>query len=167
MTTLATLALVYGERSATKSAPTYIKSGFQWISQTKPDDEAQSLALRLLLATHLKRPRQELVPWIKLIEERQNTGGGWSQIPNEGSDAWATGQALYALAHSGVAATNATVARGQSFLVRTQSTDGSWPMKSRPTKPGASGAKNLMPITGAGSAWAVMGLVTSKPADGN
>jgi hypothetical protein len=34
-------------------------------------------------------------------------------------------------------------------------------MESRPTKPGAKGASNLIPITGAGAAWAVLGLVRS------
>jgi hypothetical protein len=82
------------------------------------------------------------------------------------SDAWATGQALYALAHAGVKPDDAAVARGQAFLVKTQREDGSWPMTSRPTAPGGKGARSLIPITGAGSAWAVLGLVRSAgPAD--
>jgi hypothetical protein len=54
------------------------------------------------------------------------------------------------------------IARGQAYLIKTQRDDGSWPMTSRPTKPGGDGTKNLVPITGAGSAWAVLGLVRSR-----
>jgi 3-methylcrotonyl-CoA carboxylase alpha subunit len=36
------------------------------------------------------------------------------------------------------------------------------PMTSRPTKPGGKGATSLIPITGAGSAWGVLGLVRSR-----
>ena len=32
-------------------------------------------------------------------------------------------------------------------------------MTSRPTKPGGEGSTSLIPITGAGSAWGVLGLV--------
>lgn len=78
------------------------------------------------------------------------------------SDAWATGQALYALAHTGLKPAEPVIARGQAFLIKTQREDGSWPMTSRPTKPGSEGSKSLIPITGAGSAWAVLGLVRSR-----
>ena len=36
------------------------------------------------------------------IKERQNADGGWSQANDMASDVWATGQALYALAHAGI-----------------------------------------------------------------
>jgi Squalene-hopene cyclase C-terminal domain len=78
------------------------------------------------------------------------------------SDAWATGQALYALAHAGIKANEPVIARAQAFLVKTQRDDGSWPMTSRPTIPGGKGSTSLIPITGAGSAWAVLGLVRSR-----
>ena len=78
------------------------------------------------------------------------------------SDAWATGQALYALACAGVGPSEPSVIRGQAFLVRTQRTDGSWPMTSRPTKPGGPGSSSLVPITAAGTAWAVIGLARSS-----
>ncbi len=78
------------------------------------------------------------------------------------SDAWATGQALYALAHAGLKSDQPAIRRGQEFLVKTQRDDGSWPMTSRPTKPGGEGSTSLIPITGAGAAWAVIGLAKSE-----
>jgi hypothetical protein len=78
------------------------------------------------------------------------------------SDAWATGQAPYALAHVGVKSDEPAIRRAQAFLIKTQRADGSWPMKSRPVKHGGEGSKSLIPIAGAGSAWAVLGLVRSR-----
>ena len=75
---------------------------------------------------------------------------------------WATGQALYALAHANLQSDDPVIARGREFLIKMQRDDGSWPMTSRPSKPGGDGSKSLIPITGAGSAWAVLGLVRSQ-----
>ena len=47
------------------------------------------------------------------------------------SDAWATGQALYALAHLGRAADREAILGGQAFLIKTQRDDGSWFVKTR------------------------------------
>jgi len=118
--------------------------------------------LRLILWKKLERPEKEIRDLVVRIKERQNRDGGWSQSKEMESDAWATGQALYALAHAGLKADDAVIARGRAFLVKTQSEDGSWPMTSRPTKPGGKGATNLIPITGAGSAWATLGLISSR-----
>lgn len=79
------------------------------------------------------------------------------------SDAWATGQALYALATAGFKHDDEMIARAHRFLVQTQKEDGSWPMTSRPTtRAGDTGSKSLIPITGGGSAWAVIGLARSR-----
>lgn len=78
------------------------------------------------------------------------------------SDAWATGQAIYALAHAGFKSDASIIARAHAFLIRTQREDGSWPMTSRPIKPDGKGATSLIPITGGGSAWGVLGLVRSR-----
>lgn len=62
----------------------------------------------------------------------QRSDGGWSQIATLESDAYATGQALTALAESGTVAVNDSVyQRGTKFLLRTQLEDGSWHVRSR------------------------------------
>src|SRR5207244_13192067 len=81
--------------------------------------------------------------------------------------AWETVQARYAPAHAGAESEEPAIRRAHAFLIKTQRGDGSWPMTSRPVKPGGPGSKSLMPITGAGSAWAVLGLVWSRPAPGH
>jgi N-acyl-D-amino-acid deacylase len=160
-TALATLALLPGAASGDENAKIARDKGVQWLIEDQIDDDSQTMALRLVLWQRLGRPTQELEPLASRIQARQNEDGGWSQTNDMPSDAWATGQALYALAHAGFKSNNPALQRGYAFLVNTQREDGSWPMTSRPTKPGGEGGKNLVPITGAGAAWAVMGLVRS------
>ena len=73
------------------------------------------------------------------------------------SDAYATGQTLYVLARAGLNPEAACLRRGVAFLTRTQLSDGGWPMASRVK------AKNLVPIKGAGTAWAVLALIRASP----
>ena len=162
MTTLATLAVLPAALAGDDTARAARDRGVQWLAATKTNDDPQSIALRLVLWKRLGRPAEELVPLVQRIKERQNADGGWSQTKGMASDAWATGQALYALAHAGVQPGEPTFERARSFLVKTQREDGSWPMTSRPIPPGSEGSKSLVPITGAGSAWAVLGLVRSR-----
>ena len=54
------------------------------------------------------------------------------------------------------------VARAQAFLIKAQREVGSWPMTSRPRAQLGIRATSLVPIIGAGSAWAVLGLVRSR-----
>jgi hypothetical protein len=65
----------------------------------------------------------------------QRADGGWAQRDELGSDAYATGQALYALATGGGASpTDAAFRRGITFLLSTQQADGSWYVRSRAVK---------------------------------
>jgi hypothetical protein len=161
LTALAALACLPAATAGDKEAKAALDKAVKWLAGTKTDDDPQSLALRLVLWTRLGRPAAEWEPLARRIKERQNADGGWSQANGIACDAWATGQALYALAHAGIKADEQAIARGQAFLLKTQRLDGSWPMTSRPTAPGGKGSTSLIPITGAGSAWAVLGLVRS------
>jgi hypothetical protein len=156
--TLATLALLPldGDAKAVRD------KGVRWLADTRAGDDPQAVALRLTLWARVGRPADEYQPLVKRIRDTQNADGGWAQAKGLASDAWATGQALYALAHAGVKADDPAIARAQGFLVKTQRADGGWPMASRPARAGDTGAKNLIPITGAGSSWAVLGLVRSR-----
>lgn len=50
----------------------------------------------------------------------QRADGGWGQMPTLASDAYASGQALYALHAAGVSADAPTYRRGTDYLLRTQ-----------------------------------------------
>lgn len=136
--------------------------GIAWLARADADDgELQTLVVRLIVWQRMKKPESERSALSRRLVERQNADGGWSQTKQMPSDAWATGQALYALAQATDDLDKASLARGRAFLVRTQRDDGSWPMTSRPLKPGGKGSESLIPIAGAGSAWGVLGLVRS------
>jgi ankyrin repeat protein len=65
----------------------------------------------------------------------QRPDGGWAQRDELASDAYATGQAIYALSvAAGVPRTSAALQRGVAFLLSTQQADGSWYVRSRAVK---------------------------------
>jgi ankyrin repeat protein len=94
----------------------------------------------------------------------QRSDGGWPQNRNLASDAYATGEALWALREAGVLKpADAEYRRGVEFLLATQWPDGSWYVRSR--------APKFQPyfesgfpfghdqwVSAAGTAWAVMAL---------
>ncbi|MBC7855956.1 MAG: terpene cyclase/mutase family protein [Pirellulaceae bacterium] len=161
MTALATLALLPAA-AGDEEAKVARDKGVKWLAETKTDDDPQSVAMRLLLWSKLGRPREEIEPLITRIKERQNADGGWSQTKDMESDAWATGQALYALAHAGIKPEDPVIGRAQAFLIKTQKENGSWPMMTRPTKTGDPVTPGQIAIHGGGSAWGVLGLVRSR-----
>ena len=65
----------------------------------------------------------------------QRADGGWSQTPDLKSDAYATGQTLFALVQAGgLVPTDAAYQKGIKFLLSTQHADGSWYVRSRAPK---------------------------------
>ncbi len=65
----------------------------------------------------------------------QRKDGGWGQNPNLPSDAYATGQSLWALREAGLLHSSDPVyQRGAKFLLDTQWEDGSWFVRSRAVK---------------------------------
>ena len=56
----------------------------------------------------------------------QRADGGWAQLPSMSSDAYATGQALFALHAAGMTANEPVYRKGVDYLLRTQLEDGTW-----------------------------------------
>jgi hypothetical protein len=127
-----------------------------WLAANRDKTSRQGRNLRLLMNLREGKSAGELTHAIDAITAEQNADGGWSQTPELASDAYATGQTLYVLARAGIKPGATIMRRGVDFLTRTQHEDGSWPMLSRVN------AKNLNPITAAGTAWAVLGLIRSS-----
>jgi hypothetical protein len=133
-----------------------------WLRKTEPTDSTQATALRLLLDVRTGKSAKELQVGIDRLLSRQNSDGGWSQVKDSPSDAYATGQALWALSFVGVKNDRPEIGRAVSFLVANQREDGSWPMTRR-SHPGVKPGPFVVPITYFGSAWAMIGLVRSVP----
>jgi ankyrin repeat protein len=71
----------------------------------------------------------------KAIVAAQRPDGGWAQRAEFQSDAYATGQTLFALASTGVMSPNSQVyQKGVKFLLSRQHGDGSWFVRSRSPK---------------------------------
>jgi hypothetical protein len=164
LTTLALLALsAPNAPDLGNGGKTARERGLKWLRNARLDEELQAAALRLILWRRLGRPAGEWEPLVKRLRGGQNPDGGFSQIPKAKSDAYATGQALYALAEAGAKPGDEAVRKAQAFLAKTQREDGAWAMASRAIMRDGKPPRNLEPITHAGSAWAVMGLVRSSP----
>lgn len=73
-----------------------------WLANATPTDTAQAAALRLLVKARQAEPAKTLEAEIDQFLARQNTDGGWGQLKDSASDAYATGQALYLLSLAGV-----------------------------------------------------------------
>jgi squalene-hopene/tetraprenyl-beta-curcumene cyclase len=140
------------------------EKGLRWLRAAHSDDEPQAAALRLILWRRLCLPAAEWEPLVTRLRGAQHADGGWGQTGEAKSDAYATGQALYALAEAGAQPGDEVVRKGWTFLARTQRPDGGWAMVSRAIMRDGKPPRNLDPITHAGSAWAVLGLVRSSPA---
>lgn len=100
----------------------------------------------------------------------QKADGGWSQLAGLESDAYATGQSLYALLEGAkMSADNPAVRRAIDFLLGTQLADGTWHVRTRahpfqpPMDSGFPHGKDGW-ISCAGTSWAVMALATSLDA---
>jgi Squalene-hopene cyclase C-terminal domain/Prenyltransferase and squalene oxidase repeat len=150
--------------SGSEQERTALKKGLAWLADAKLPDTYESKVLKLLLALRLGKARSDLQPQINELLALQQPNGGWRQLPEMKSDAFATGQTLYVLALAGYSVERPEIKRAIDFLISTQKPDGSWPMTSRSTPDGRPGsAKLLTPITCAASAWATLGLSRLVP----
>ncbi|MFO1466548.1 MAG: VWA domain-containing protein [Steroidobacteraceae bacterium] len=92
----------------------------------------------------------------RLVTEQQSDGGWKESAQMDGSNAFATGQVLYAFKRAGISVSSPTFQRGVQFLLKTQqgdpATDNFWkPVHSQSHRP-----SNFAPTM-----WAVIGLAGS------
>jgi len=74
----------------------------------------------------------ERAPFVESLKAEQNQDGSWSLLPGYPGEAYATGEALYALHVSGDLPTkDSAYERGVQWLLRNQLADGSWFMPTR------------------------------------
>jgi len=138
-----------------------------WLEAAKPGN-TQDRAFQLLGLAWAGAKPASINASARALIAAQRLDGSWSQLPTMDSDAYATGQALYALNAGGISATHAAYAGGVRYLLRTQAADGTWHVKSRsiwlqPYFDSGFPYGNDQWISAAGTSWAAMALTMAAP----
>ena len=147
------------ERADTESA---LARAAAWLDGAKPVT-TQDQAFQLMGLVWSNAKHSSIAASAKALAAAQRPDGGWSQLPSMESDAYATGQALYALNASRMTPTDRVYARGVKYLLKTQADDGSWHVKSRsiwvqPYFESGFPYGHDQWISAAGTSWATMAL---------
>jgi hypothetical protein len=121
----------YGPAAEKADTDRVIAKAAAWLEAAKPET-TQDRVYHLLGLTWANANREIIKHAAKALAATQRADGGWSQLPTMGSDAYATGEALYALSVSGkIPVSGPLYQKGVKYLLRTQAPDGSWHVKSR------------------------------------
>jgi ankyrin repeat protein len=131
--------------------------------------ETEDKALRLLGLRWADADRREVRAAADALLHEQREDGGWAQLPTLSSDAYATGEVLFALNRGAdVAVDDPAYRRGVEFLLKTQLADGSWfvPTRSFPFQPyfstGFPHGRSQF-ISAAATSWATIALSLTVP----
>jgi hypothetical protein len=102
----------------------------EFLKSTTPAD-TQDQAFKLLGLIWAGAEPSAITPERSALIALQRSDGGWGQMPSMASDAYATGQALFALRTAGTAVTDRVYRKGVRYLVATQLEDGTWFVRTR------------------------------------
>jgi hypothetical protein len=170
ITALAAYALrTYGPPAEKAETDQALARAAAWLETAKPAD-TQDRAFRLMGLGWSNAKPSIIAAAAKELASMQRADGGWGQFATLPTDAYATGQSLYALNVSGRMSTNDPVyAKGVKYLLNTQAPDGSWLVRSRsiwlqPYFESGFPYGTDQWISAAGTAWASMSLsLTVEP----
>jgi hypothetical protein len=144
-----------------KTDPSYARSrdlARDWLKKARPARESNENLVARLLVANAFGDTQEAQALVKELIAEQRPDGGWAWMKNRPSDAFATGQTLYALGRMNVSSGEPAVPKAWKFLLSTQQSDGSW---KSPTRKAANGFNSIANYWA--SAWATIGLARSLP----
>jgi len=161
---LQTTALaIYTLKTFAPDSRTELARAAKWLETTQPVT-TQERAFHLLALAWSNASNASIERASKALAAAQRPDGGWNQLPGMGSDAYASGEALYALNVAGrMPATDATYQKGVRFLLQAQAEDGSWHVRTRsiwfqPYFQSGFPYDHDQWISAAGTAWATMAL---------
>ena len=138
----------------------------RWLFQTKPAS-TEDASFRLMGLVWAGGSQDEIAGASKDLRLMERPDGGWGQTANYASDAYSTGEAVFALKEAGEDSP-----KGIKFLVSNQAGDGTWRTHSRMVSPAEVSPpyfetgfpyKKDQFLSYAGSCWAVMALMSTMP----
>jgi squalene-hopene/tetraprenyl-beta-curcumene cyclase len=142
--------------SSDRSQAAHQRAG-EWLASVEPGKTIDVRALRVAAELRWGTPQRAEALLAELVAA-QHAYGGWGWQPDDPSDAWATGLALYALSLAGDRAPRPAQDRGREFLIGAQQADGSWTVEGKLSK-------DSKMATYFGAAWAIIGLSRTMPSD--
>jgi ankyrin repeat protein len=159
----------YGPPGRAAELEARIAKARQWLETARPAT-AEDRNMQLLGIYWAGADSRRLSRFAKAIVAEQQPDGGWRQREGLASDAYGTGESLYALAASGALSPNdKAYQKGVRFLLNTQHSDGSWFVASRSPRiqayfDGGFPYAHDQWISEWGTAWAAMALARAMPA---
>jgi squalene cyclase len=154
---------VYAPPSKREEYQRSVRLAARWIETAQPRT-TEDRAFQLLGLKWSAAGNEVIRKAAAAMIAEQRPDGGWGQLPTLASDAYATGQTLFALAESGALnPTSSAYQKGVQFLLKTQLADGSWYVQTR-TLPVQRHFDSEFPhgtdqfISAAATNWAVMAL---------
>jgi len=162
-----------GIRALQVYAPPSLKPDFarrisrakDWLATAKPLT-ADDRAMKLVGLHWAGETAEQLKPHAKALLAAQRPDGGWAPNRNLASDAFATGESLWALRECGlIQPGDPAFKRGVAYLLQTQAADGSWHVASRAPKfqpyfQSGFPYEHDQWISSAATAWATMAIST-------
>ena len=143
----------------------------QWIF-SKPADETEDMVFRLSSLRYLDIEPKQIEQAVSALKAKQRDNGGWGQMDDMASDAYATGSALVALMEEGhVSKTDPAIEKGIEYLLKTQAADGTWHVATR-AKPVQEYFVSGFPyekdqfISISATAWSTLALIVALPSNG-
>ena len=158
----------YGNENQQDSVQERFQSTLKWLLSAQPrTTEDRVFHLRAL--DYLDAPTESIRPFATDLLEAQRTDGGWGQTDAMESDPYATATALVGLIRTGQTDRNqAAFGKGISYLLKQQTAQGSWHVKSR-SKPFQKYFETGFPhekdqfISTSATAWATIALLLALP----
>jgi ankyrin repeat protein len=158
----------YGPRGRSEEMAARIAKARSWLLTAQPAETVDS-CFQLLGLKWAGANGAFIEKATTLLLKQQREDGGWSQLPTLPSDAYATGQVLFALHEAGGLPPDApSYRRGLDFLLKTQFADGSWFVRSRCfpaleyTTSGFPHGRSQF-ISASATCWATMALILAQP----
>jgi N-acyl-D-amino-acid deacylase len=158
----------YAPEGSETSTAQAIARAVAWLERSNPQT-TQDRAFHALALAWADAGAASARQAARALVAMQRPDGRWSRLPGLDSDAYSTGQVLFALATAGqMAPRDPVYQKGVDYLLKTQAADGTWQVKTRSIwlqpyfESGFPYGRDQF-ISTAGTAWAAMALAIAAP----